>query len=183
MRPALFVLVLALTACYNPSGEAPPLIGAARGGHADLIPALVKNGADPNQPWGVNHWPPLMHAIHKRQPQSVRALLDSGADINRRDPSGATPLMMAAGYGYDEIVNLLLDRGADARAQLADGANALALAVLGVTDIDRFTLGDCQLSTVRILLARAPGLPLGAVASAKLKGCGVVSALTGRKNP
>src|SRR5690349_8113739 len=139
--------VLIVTGCGFGNRDITPLVSAAREGRADLIPELVKNGADPNRRCGVNHWTPLMHAIHKHQLGSVRALLDAGADINGRSAGGETPLMMAAGYGYTELVNLLLDRGANAQLQLADGANALSLAILGVPDIDRFTVADCQLST------------------------------------
>jgi len=35
--------------------------------------------------------------------------LDFGADINKTNKYGKTPLMIAAFYGYDQIVKLLLD--------------------------------------------------------------------------
>ncbi len=151
----------------------------------DLIPVLVKQGADPNQRSGVNGWTPLMHAVHKRQKGSVVALLDNGADVNARGDGGSDPLLMAAGYGYTDIVNILLDRGADAHAQLQNGDNALTLAILGVSDIDRFTLGDCQDSTVRTLLERAPDLHLknSPAAAAKAKGCAGVAKLLGVRYP
>ena len=163
-----------------------PLAGAAREGQADRIRLLVKDGADLDQPCGVNHWTPLMHAIHKHRPESVRALIEAGADINARGGrDGSTALMMAAGYGYTDIVNLLLDRGADAHLQISDGTNALSLAILGVPDIDRFTVGECQISTIRTLVERVPDLRLKdsskiqrALESAKVKGCAGVAMLT-----
>jgi hypothetical protein len=63
---------------------------------------------------------------------------------------------MAAGYGYTDIVRILLDSGADARAVLPNGDNALDMALEGVADIDRFTWGSCQTSTVRLLHERVP---------------------------
>ena len=189
VRPAaLACWILIMTGCRFGNSDITPLASAAREGRAALIPELVRNGADPNQRCGVNHWTPLVHAIHKHQLESVRALLDAGADIDRRSAGGETPLMMAAGYGYTEIVNLLLDRGADAQLQLADGTNALSLAILGVPDIDRFTVGDCQLSTIRTLIQRVPDLRLKdsgriqrALESAKIKGCAGVAMLAGER--
>jgi hypothetical protein len=165
----------------NMGRELTPLIQAARNGSADTVRVLLRQGADPNQPGGVNGWTPLLHAIHKNQPSAVRALLEGGANINGRGRSGETPLMMAAGYGYTPIVELLLARGADTRAVDADGDNALSLALGGVPDIDRFTLGACQVSTVQALKRKDPGLHLPdnlrgrtaklPAAMAKLRGC------------
>ena len=41
------------------------------------------------------------------------ALLRLGADANRRDPEGLTPLMIASGLGQPQMVELLLTAGAD----------------------------------------------------------------------
>lgn len=43
-------------------------------------------------------------------------LLRAGADPNRRDPDGLTPLMIAAGHGQPYMVSLLLVAGADVLA-------------------------------------------------------------------
>jgi len=63
--------------------------------------------------------------------------------------------------------------------------NALTLAILGVSDIDRFTLGDCQDSTVRTLLEKAPDLHLknSPAAAAKAKGCAGIAKLLGVRYP
>jgi ankyrin repeat protein len=188
-RIGLLAFTLLLAACATRS-TSPSLIQAARDGRTDLIPVLVKQGADPNQRGGVNGWTPLMHAIHKNQKGSVAALLDTGADVNGRSVDGSTALMMAAGYGYTDILNLLLDRGADAHAQMSDGTNALTFAVLGAPDIDRFTAVDCQGPTIKALIERAPDLQirgsarvLRAVAAAKLKSCAGFAQLLGTRYP
>jgi ankyrin repeat protein len=162
-----------------------PLIGAARSGNTQAIATLLAGGADPNQRWGVNSWTPLMHAIHKNQKGSVEALLAGGADVNARGGSqGFTALIMAAGYGYTGIVQLLLDKGADPRAETAGGDSALAAAVSGVPDIDKFTVGRCQTATVATLLKKAPDLKLkdnfygrAARLAAHAAGCGDVVTL------
>lgn len=164
----LAVIFSLVSACQGHSENA--LVGAARRGDAATVRALVARGADPNASAGVNSWTPLEHAIHKQQIDSVAALLDAGADPNRSDPHGTTPLMMAAGYGYTSIVGLLLRRGADPKLRDRDGATALDLAVTGVADIDRFTMFDCQNDTLKLL--RAAGAPSGTGSTiAKLKKC------------
>ena len=167
IRMCKLAIVFALTsACYSPP-EA-PLTVAARVGDPAAVKKLVAQGANPNAPDGVNSWTPLQHAIHKHQIASMVALLDSGADPNAPDPHGVTPLMMAAGYGYTDMVQILLKRGADPRLRDRDGSTALDFAITGVTDIDRFTLFDCQSDTIKVL--REAGAPPSKTA-AKLKRC------------
>ena len=151
------LLSLSLTACLG-GGTSTPLIGAARAGDGAAVRSLVAHGASPNETGGVNGWTPLEHAVHKNQLESVKALLDAGADPNLADRAGTTPLIMAAGYGYTPIVELLLRRGADPRRFNRNGQNALDAALSGTSDIDRFTLLDCQTSTVATLRHADPSL-------------------------
>jgi len=141
-----------------------PLIWAARHGRVATIRTLLKAGAKPDmRDLSRNGWPPLVHAIHTRQLGSVRALLEGGADPNRTyDEHKVAPLMMAAGYGDTDIVLALLEKGADPRKTTPGGYTALVAAVRGAQDIDRFTVGNCQLSTVKALVAAAPDLRLPA---------------------
>ena len=134
------------------------LIAAARAGQIESIYALVRSGADPNFHAGVNGWPALMHAVHKKQLGSVAALLEAGANVNESGPNGETAIMMAAGYGYAAIVRTLLAAHADPFATMRNGDNALDFALSGVMDIDRFTFGHCQREVVRVLRGAAPTL-------------------------
>lgn len=59
---------------------------------------------------------PLHAAIRAGDLPAASELLRSGADPNRRDPSGLTPLMIASGLGQSYMVSMLLDAGADALA-------------------------------------------------------------------
>lgn len=158
--------LLLLGACSRP--PVAPIAAAARSGDTAAIASLAAAGADLNIQSGVNGWTPLQHAIHKHQPASVRALLDAGARVDATSPAGLTPLMMAAGYGYDGMLSLLLDHGANPSTARPDGATALDLAVQGVSDIDRFTLTACQYSTVQLLWTRAPALRLQRSVAARL---------------
>lgn len=161
MRIGILVLSLALSACCERAG-APTLIGAARNGDIAAINALIEGGADLNQRGGVNGWPPLMHAIHKNQSAAMATLLEAGADPNERAGGGSTALIMAAGYGYADMVRQLLVYGADPRMVDRNGDSALTVAVSGVPDIDKFTLGSCQSETVKALLDAAPDLRVSA---------------------
>jgi hypothetical protein len=170
------------------AGNGTALVWAARTGAAESIPVLVAHGANPNLTSGVNSWTPLMNAIHKHQVEAVRALLKAGANVEARGGEGGTALMMAAGYGYDDIVRVLLDGGANPRVRGPDGLSALDLAVSGVPDIDRFTVGDCQGATILALIEHAPDLKLSGnqrvlreLEALKLKGCAGVAQLEGRR--
>jgi hypothetical protein len=169
---AALLLACFVLACHQTGGT--PLVRAARAGDTTAIRRLVAGGADPNEPAGVNGWTPLLHAIHKNQLPSVKALLDAGAAIDAPAPEGTTPLMMASGYGYTPIVELLLRRGAKTRLTNAKNENALDLAVTGTSDIDRFTLFQCQSSTVALLERSDPGLAAHAEAQMQrwVKKCG-----------
>ena len=161
MRIGILVLWLVLAGCCERTGVT-TLTGAARNGDIATMQALIEGGADLNQRGGVNGWPPLMHAIHKNQSAAVATLLEAGADPNQRASGGSTALIMAAGYGYAEMVRLLLVYGADPRMVDRNGDSPLTVAVSGVPDIDKFTLGSCQSETVKALLDAAPDLTVSA---------------------
>lgn len=152
------VMALLLIGCGHGRGGS-PLINAVRKGWGESALELIRSGADPNLPGGVNGWTPIMHAIHKGQTEMVRLLLQHGADPNLR-AGGTTPLIMAAGYGYEEKVRILLQYGADVKMRTDYGASALDVAVSGTPDIDRMTVGTCQTGTVRELLGAAPDMRL-----------------------
>ena len=176
--PCLAGIAIFLAACGGPGGPMPPIIGAARDGNVALLEQLLASGADPNVRAGVNDWTPLMHAIHKNQPGSVRVLLAHGARPDERGGTGVTALIMAAGYGYADSVKLLLGAGANPYLTAGDGTDALHAAIGGAADIDRFTVGHCQTEAVRALMAAAPDLKLKADSAAsrvaKFAGCAEV---------
>ncbi len=108
----------------------PPLVMAARAGEVEAIGELIRAGADPDLlDSGPNEWTPLLHAAHKNQRGSVRALIAAGADVDRPAPNGLTPLSLAATQGEAEIVEELLAAGADPRSRGPHGWTVLQRAL------------------------------------------------------
>jgi hypothetical protein len=175
--------LLLMVGCGGLGEALSPVASSARVGDTAEIKRLAAAGADVNAPSGVNHWTPLMHAIHKNQAGAVDALLDAGASVNAAS-GNTTALIMAAGYGQTEIVRSLLKHGADPRLATRPGATALAAAVGGSRDGDDYTAGKCQTNTVKALLEHDPGLLIPgdseAVQTAKQGGCTEVLALVSR---
>jgi ankyrin repeat protein len=98
-------------------------------GHAATAGLLIERGAD-IEAVSRNRMTvrPLHSAVAGRDPESVRVLLDAGADVNAPSHAGFTPLLDAAQNGDREIVEMLLADGADASASLDDGQSAADLA-------------------------------------------------------
>ena len=54
----------------------------------------------------------------------AQTAIREGEDVNERDDSGVTPLVLAAGYNSPEVVRLLLADGADPKARNSAGETA-----------------------------------------------------------
>jgi hypothetical protein len=67
----------------------------------------------------------LVPAAREGHAESVRALLRRGAQVDAKEPSGATALIAAASNGHAEIVRVLLAAGADPNAGNNLGRTAL----------------------------------------------------------
>ena len=55
-------------------------------------------------------------------------ITENGADLERADSRGRTPLILAASLGRGELIGPLLERGAKVDARGADGKTALHFA-------------------------------------------------------
>jgi ankyrin repeat protein len=92
------------------------LIAAAHLGHVEVVQVLIKAGAPLDH---VNNltWTALMESIvlgdgGKRHTETLRALVQAGANVNIPDRAGITPLAHARGRGYKEMVAILEQAGA-----------------------------------------------------------------------
>jgi ankyrin repeat protein len=103
-----------------------PVAEAITFGHADVVRALIRAGADTGlrESSGVN----LLHWATITDRASVIPLLSkAGVPLNDTDKAGFTPLMYAATVDHGNTASLraLLKSGADAGVRNPDGRNAL----------------------------------------------------------
>ncbi len=94
------------------SGCSLSFFNAATNGDTETVLTHLHNGIDVNTTFPIVETQPLMVAAAFGHVDTVRVLLDAGADVNAKDLTGWTPLHAAAFKGNLEIVRLLLERGA-----------------------------------------------------------------------
>jgi uncharacterized protein len=87
------------------------LIAAAHLGHAEVVRTLIRAGAPLDH---VNNlgWTAVIESIvlgdgGPRHTDTLRALVEAGADLRLADRSGQTPLALARSRGYTEMVSIL----------------------------------------------------------------------------
>jgi ankyrin repeat protein len=92
------------------------LIAAAHLGHAEVVRTLIAAGAPLDH---VNNlgWTAVIEAIvlgdgGRRHTETLKALIDAGANLDLGDRSGSTPLALARSRRHDAMVRLLERAGA-----------------------------------------------------------------------
>lgn len=92
------------------------LIPAAERGHLDTVKRLIQAGTEVDH---VNNlgWTALLEAVilgngTEKYQQIVQILIESGADVNFKDPKGVSTLQHARQRGYHEIERQLIKAGA-----------------------------------------------------------------------
>ena len=115
------MLKIALEGGGNPKAvtsryDGTALIAAAHLGHAEVVRVLIAAGAPLDH---VNNlqWTALIESIvlgdgGNNHTETLRALVNAGANINIPDGSGSTPLKLARNRGYREMVAILEKAGA-----------------------------------------------------------------------
>lgn len=90
-----------------------PLIAALMGRHTDIVEILLKNKANLDFRFqkGLS---PVHISVIKRDPKSLKLLIDHGATVNARDENGLTPLDYAKHpeVRNKKVVNILMKAGA-----------------------------------------------------------------------
>jgi uncharacterized protein len=115
------MLKLALEGGGNPRAvtsryDGTALIAAAHLGHAEVVRTLIAAGAPLDH---VNNlkWTALIESIvlgdgGPNHNETLRALVEAGANVNMPDGQGATPLTLARSRGYRDMVAILEKAGA-----------------------------------------------------------------------
>ncbi|KAM0247206.1 hypothetical protein ACHAP5_004288 [Fusarium lateritium] len=106
-----------------------PIIAAASKGEEAIFKKLLDAKVDVTVEGGEYMSTPLTYAAIYLPTDSIRLILDAGADINHVDNEGDTALIVTAGLGDHETVRLLLDYGADVLVQNNEGLNAMRKAL------------------------------------------------------
>lgn len=113
---------------HEPEDLTKLLLFAVKFDQAAIVSELLQDGANPNviipgKDFNVFHF-----AIVEKKPKMVALLLEAGADQNRKNLSGETPLMLAVYTGSNDIVKKLLEAGANTQDTSQDGYTALDIA-------------------------------------------------------
>jgi ankyrin repeat protein len=120
---------------------------AAGQGHAEMVAFLVSQKADLSIRAESNEWmtqitseprvlyrptgglTPLLYAARAGCLACVTTMVQAGADVDRPNPDGMTPMMMALDNGYPDVARYLLERGANAHTWDWWGRTPLYIAV------------------------------------------------------
>lgn len=120
---------------------------AAARGHAEMTTFLVARGADLSIRARANDWEtqitneprvqyrptggltPLLYAARAGCLACVSTMVEAGADVDRPNPDGMTPMIMALDNGHPDVARYLLDHGANPHPWDWWGRTALYVAV------------------------------------------------------
>jgi ankyrin repeat protein len=125
-------------------------IGIVRGG-------LPPRGSRAPVPGGMT---PLLYAARDGRMDTVRMLLDAGANIEDRDANEITPLLIAITNNHPEVARFLIERGADIKAMDWYGRTPLWAAIeTRNMDVDNATFVNSidrapYLDLIQVLLER-----------------------------
>jgi ankyrin repeat protein len=112
----------------DPSGI-PIVAWAASSGNQDLVEYLMSKGAQLCAKDFLLS--PLEMAANSQDLKMMRFLISKGANVDRRNSAGSTPLLTACLKQQTDVVRVLLEAGADVNAKNDKGITPLMAAVRG----------------------------------------------------
>jgi hypothetical protein len=100
-----------------------PLHWASFKNEVQCVSLLLRFHADPNARAFPSGWSPLHDAAYSDSADSLKLLLEAGAEVDVRANSGATPLCFAAQENSADAAKLLLEHGASLDLRCAGSQN------------------------------------------------------------
>ncbi|WP_411849346.1 ankyrin repeat domain-containing protein [Stenotrophomonas sp. LGBM10] len=98
--------------CYS-DGTKNNLLAAVNSGDLVQIRSIIEKKPDVIDAYLNDGWTALTFAAKDGNVSVVNFLIEKGADINKLEGGGNSPLYWAAKYGHEDIVALLLRHGAN----------------------------------------------------------------------
>jgi ankyrin repeat protein len=155
-----------------PAAYGIPLHAAANKGDTATVEALINSGAGINDcdylqktplNWAVGEHRPLLAELilefHKvesasdaaqlSQKETIKVLIEHGADIEAQDVHGDTPLIEATGWGQEDAARVLIEAAANVNAQDLTGWTPLLYAAAGG-----------RVETIRLLISKGANLQI-----------------------
>ena len=114
VAPEIVAMLIEAGADVNERDEngTPALNTAVRFRRNQLIDFLLRSGAEINAADKSSGRTALKLAVEIKDIETVKQLIEAGANLEMTDTWGNTPLMTARNKGLEEIVKLLTDAGA-----------------------------------------------------------------------
>jgi uncharacterized protein len=100
---------------------------ASATGRTGRVEELIKKDHSLVNAFAVDGFYPLGLAVFFKHPETVKVLLDAGADVNAqaRNPMKVRPIHAAAAAAQIEVTRALIERGADVNARQEEGYTPL----------------------------------------------------------
>jgi ankyrin repeat protein len=127
----IFAVIFTLFGCTQQYDVHVQLNHAAKNGDTGLVHRLLDQGANVNARDRQFNATPLMWAAHEGHAETLKLLIERGAEIELVKEGSKTALWYAAEQGRSNTALLLIQRGANPNAKSSDGITVLNVAQSG----------------------------------------------------